>query len=394
MAKKSILLFNNIKPEKFLDQTRFDWGADEKKLTDPDAILVRSEKMHDKEIAISVLAVGRAGSGVDNIPIEKYASQGIVVFNTPGANANSVKELVVAGVLIAARKIVPALKFIGGLPTDKDKAEIKKLIEKEKKQFAGAEIFGKSIFVFGLGNIGARVASALAELGMNVYGYDPYKASYIPRVKVIKQFGVALAKMAQCDFITIHVDANDKTKGMFNEALIAKLQNKPTLLNFARGEIVKEKAICDALLSGKLANYVTDFYSPELAKLSNAIILPHLGASTAEAELICAQMVCDQVADFLENGNILNSVNFPDAEMANASPYRLTVINKNVPDVLKGINGAIGGLGVNIEQQFNTSRGEYAYNIIDINTAATDELLEKLKAVGGVIRVRALAVKE
>ena len=385
----NVLVYNNIKAKDMLDKDKFVCGL-EAEQPSPEAILVRSEKLHEKVFADSVLAIGRAGMGVDNIPVGKCTEKGIVVFNTPGANANAVKELVLMSMIMTSRKILPAIKFISSLPQDKDKAEIKKLIEKEKKQFAGEELAGKMLLVFGLGNIGARVASAAAALGMKVVGYDPFKKGlYLPGVKVSCQPATLKSFLAEADFISLHVELNDSTRGLFGPALLGQLQNQPVLLNFSRGEIVNEEAVCQALLSNKIANYVTDFHSPALARLSNAIILPHLGASTAEAEKVCAEMVCAQIADFLEDGTIINSVNFPDCDLPRRnSGARLIVINQNVPNVLAKMNDIIGQASINIEDQLNRSQGALAYNIIELNQPVAPTIMAQIQQVSGIIRVR------
>ena len=357
-------------------------------LDDCEAILVRSAKMHDLAIPKSVCAVARAGAGVNNIPVKEYADQGIVVFNTPGANANGVKELVLAGMLLASRDIVGGIEWV---QHEKDKEDIDKLAEKQKKQFAGCEIMGKKLGIIGLGAIGSMVANAAAGLGMEVYGYDPFLSidaawnlsRTIHHSKSLDEI------YSQCDYITIHVPLLEDTKKMINWEAFAKMKEGVVLLNFARDLLVDEDALIEALDSGKVKRYVTDFANHTVAGREGILVTPHLGASTEESEENCAVMAVKQIRDFLENGNIKNSVNFPNCDMGTCVAVgRIAITHKNVPNMISQVTKILGSEGLNIADMTNKSKGEYAYTLIDLESAASQQALEALEGIEGVSRVR------
>ena len=357
-------------------------------LEEADAVLVRSAKMHDLEVPESLCAVARAGAGVNNIPVKEYAEKGIVVFNTPGANANGVKELVIAGMLLASRDIVGGIEWVA---REKDREDIDKLAEKQKKQFAGCEIAGKKLGIIGLGAIGAMVANAASSLGMDVYGYDPYLSidaawnlsRTIHHSKTLDEI------YTQCDYITIHVPLVDDTKKMINKDAFDKMKEGVVLLNFARDLLVDEEALIQALESGKVKKYVTDFANPTVAGREGILVTPHLGASTEESEENCAIMAAKEIRDFLENGNIKNSVNFPNCDMGTCiSVGRIAVTHKNIPSMIGQVTQILGAEGLNIADMTNKSKGENAYTLIDLESAASIEALNALKAIDGVTRVR------
>ena len=357
-------------------------------IKDADAALVRSAAMHDMELGDKVLAVARAGAGVNNIPLDKCAEQGIVVFNTPGANANGVKELVLAGMLLASRDIVGGIEWVA---KEKDKEDIDKLAEKQKKQFAGCEIMGKKLGIIGLGAIGAMVANAASALGMEVYGYDPYisidAAWNLSRtIKHIKSLDEIYS---QCDYITIHVPLLDSTRQMINKEAFSKMKDGVVLLNFARDLLVDEDALIEALDNGKVKKYVTDFANHTVAGHKGILVTPHLGASTEESEENCAVMAVKEVRDFLENGNIKNSVNFPNCDMGTCVAVgRISICHKNIPNMISQFTKILGAEGLNIADMTNKSKGEYAYTLIDLESAASKEALDELKAIEGVSKVR------
>lgn len=356
-------------------------------IKDADAILVRSAGMHEMEFDATLKAIGRAGAGVNNIPLDKCAEKGIVVFNTPGANANGVKELVLAGLFLASRDIVGGIDWV---KANQDDENIAKSAEKAKKVFAGCEIAGKKLGVIGLGAIGALVANAALQLGMEVYGYDPY-ISVEAAWKLSKD--VYHAKSVEeiykeCDYITIHVPAMDSTKGMIDEAAIAMMKDKVVLLNFSRDVLVKSEAVIPALENGKVKRYVTDFATSEIVKTPNTIVIPHLGASTAEAEDNCAVMAAKEIRDYLENGNIHNSVNYPNCEMGAREKVRITILHKNMVNMIGQFTAILTKEHVNIANMLNKSRGEYAYTMIDVDSDVTAEIEQELGAVEGVCRVR------
>ena len=355
-----------------------------------DAILVRSAKMHYMEIPESVVAVARAGAGVNNIPVKEYAEKGIVVFNTPGANANGVKELVLAGMLLASRDIVGGIEWV---EKEKDREDIDKLAEKQKKQFAGCEIMGKKLGIIGLGAIGAMVANAASGLGMDVYGYDPYISidAAWNLSRTIKHSKSLDEIYTQCDYITIHVPLLDSTKEMINAEAFRKMKDGVVLLNFARDLLVDENALIEALESGKVKKYVTDFANHTVAGREGILVTPHLGASTEESEENCAVMAVKELKDFLENGNIKNSVNFPNCDMGTCVAVgRIAITHRNIPNMISQLTNVLGSEGVNIADMTNKSKGEYAYTLLDLESTASKEALEALKAIEGVAKVRVI----
>ena len=355
-----------------------------------DAILVRSAKMHDMELPESVVAVARAGAGVNNIPVKEYAEKGIVVFNTPGANANGVKELVLAGMLLASRDIVGGIEWV---EKEKGREDIDKLAEKQKKQFAGCEIMGKKLGIIGLGAIGAMVANAASGLGMDVYGYDPYISidAAWNLSRTIKHSKSLDEIYTQCDYITIHVPLLDSTKEMINAEAFRKMKDGVVLLNFARDLLVDENALIEALESGKVKKYVTDFANHTVAGREGILVTPHLGASTEESEENCAVMAVKELKDFLENGNIKNSVNFPNCDMGTCVAVgRIAITHRNIPNMISQLTNVLGSEGVNIADMTNKSKGEYAYTLLDLESTASKEALEALKAIEGVAKVRVI----
>lgn len=362
-------------------------------LEHPDAILVRSHDMHSMEIPASVKAIGRAGSGTNNIPVKRMGERGIPVFNAPGANANAVKELVIAAMLIGARNLVPALRFVEGLQGD-DSA-LNELVETGKKQFAGFELPGRTIGVIGLGRIGSLVADAAIRLGMHVLGYDPeitVDAAWKLPTQVRRAHTVEEV-LKKSDFVTLHVPLLDVTRNLIDASRIALMKPGAILLNFARDGIVDTEAVSDALAAGKLRYYLCDFPTQRLQSHPQVVALPHLGASTQEAEDNCAVMVVDQVRDFLENGNIVNAVNFPDVVMARESPYRIGIANANVPNMVGQISTAMGEAGLNIHDMLNKSRGEMAYTLVDVDSPVPAEVIERIAGIKGVLSVRYLPVE-
>ena len=355
--------------------------------SEAEAVLVRSAAMHDMDLPESLLAVARAGAGVNNIPLDECAKKGIVVFNTPGANANGVKELVIASMLLAARDIVGGIKWC---QDNKDDAGIAKSGEKAKKAFAGTEIKGKKLGIIGLGAIGVLVANAANRLGMDVYGCDPYlsveNALNMSRDVTMVKSNEDLYEM--CDYITVHVPLLDSTKGMFDKKAFDKMKDGVVLLNFSRDTLVNEEDMKEALASGKVAKYVVDFPNPNMP---NTTVTPHLGASTQESEDNCAKMAVSEIRDFMENGNIRNSVNYPNCDAGVCSAEgRVTVAHKNVPNMLTQFTGLFAKDNVNIENMINKSRGDYAYTIFDVSSKVTEEVVNELKAIDGVIRVRVI----
>jgi D-3-phosphoglycerate dehydrogenase len=351
----------------------------------PDAILLRSASMHDMEFNPELLAIGRAGAGTNNIPVDKCAEKGIVVFNTPGANANGVKELTIAGLLLASRKITDAIDECKNLKGEG--AQVPKLVEKIKGAFGGQEIKGKKLGVIGLGAIGALVANAAVDLGMEVYGFDPYlsvggalnlsrKFNYVKSLKEIYEV---------CDYISLNLPVTPETKGMIGAQEIASMKKNVRLINFARAELVNDDAVIDALKNGGMAVYVTDFPTDAVIGVEGVIAIPHLGASTEESEDNCAVMAANQVIDYIENGNILNSVNFPNVSMPKSGDFRLCVIHKNIDGVLTKITN----MGQNIENMESKSKKDYAYTVLDVK-GSSDGVADKVKGIDGVISVRVI----
>jgi D-3-phosphoglycerate dehydrogenase len=359
-------------------------------IVNPDAILLRSFAMHDMEIPKSVKSVARAGAGVNNIPVDKCTNLGIVVFNTPGANANGVKELVLAGLLLSSRRLVPGIEWAKTLIGKG--GEVGKLVEKGKSEFAGPEIKGKRLGVIGLGAIGVMVANDATALGMEVMGYDPFisvEAAW-RLSRSVKHAKSLETLIAESDYITVHVPLTDKTKGMFNKERFAAMKKGARLLNFARGDLVNDADLAAALESGAVSGYVTDFPTEALLKLNNVISFPHLGASTPEAEDNCAAMAAAQTRDFLENGNIKNSVNFPDCDMDFRSRARVVIANRNIPNMVGQISGVLAAEKINIADMLNKHRGELAYNIIDADGEVPAGAVDKIRAIEGVIMARVI----
>lgn len=357
-------------------------------MADADAILVRSAAMHDLEFGENVKVIARAGAGVNNIPLDRCAEEGIVVFNTPGANANGVKEMVLAGLLLASRDIVGGIDWV---KEHKDEADVAKMAEKAKKAYAGCEIEGKKLGVIGLGAIGVLVANAAVHLGMDVYGYDPYLSvdaawklsRNIQHAKTLEEI------YKECDYITVHVPALDSTKGMISKEAISLMKDGVIVLNFARDVLVDEVALLEALEAGKVKKYVTDFANPTVAGKKNVIVTPHLAASTEESEDNCAKMAVKEIIEFLENGNIKNSVNYPNCDMGlRGECTRITIMHRNVPNMIGQFSAILAEDGVNIANMTNKSRNAYAYTIIDVENDITDEIIDDLKKINDVLRVR------
>ena len=359
-------------------------------VAEPDAILLRSADMHNKPLATSIKAVARAGAGTNNIPVAEFSNRGVPVFNAPGANANAVKELVVAGMLISARNLGDALAFVGGLKPNED---LEHRVEAEKKRFVGSELAGKTLGVVGLGAIGVKVANAAYSLGMRVLGFDPHMT--IDGAWALSSDVAKASSMnelyAASDYITFHVPLNDATRGIFGAAALDLVRPGVVLLNFAREGIVDAAALKKGLENGRIGRYITDFPSDELLGNPRVIGLPHLGASTGEAEENCALMVVDQLRDFLENGNVQNAVNFPNTRMARTGLARLCVANRNRPNMIGQLSHVLGEAGVNIAQMHNASRGDLAYTLIDIDAPASDALVSAIGKIDGILSVRAIA---
>ena len=385
-----ILTYNNISRAGLdrLPGERYEVGA---QIDNPDAILLRSFNLHEQPIPESLKAVGRAGAGVNNIPVAEYTKRGIPVFNAPGANSNAVAELAIAGMLLAARNIVPALNFVHGLEGDDD--SLNEHIEKNKKHFAGFELSGKTLGVLGLGAIGVKVANSAAALGLNIIGFDPFMSlENAWKLTSSAEPAVSIDDLAsRADLISLHIPLNDKTRNLFSEEHIKRIKKGAILLNFSRAGVVDEAAVLAALDSGALHAYVCDFPTQALINHPRAIALPHLGASTEEAEDNCAAMVADQLREFLEHGTIRNSVNFPEVVVApSGEGVRLCIANQNVPGVVGHISTVLGEAGLNILDLLNKSRGDYAYTLVDIEAKAPAEILERIRAIDGVLSVRVI----
>ena len=368
------------------DKSKYTFAED---MADPDAVLVRSASMHEMELPANLLAIARAGAGTNNIPIDKCSEKGIVVFNTPGANANAVKELVLCGLFMASRKVAASLDWIKTLKGEGD--NVGKLVEKGKAQFAGPEIKGKKLGVIGLGAIGALVANAAVDLGMEVYGADPFLSvdgalHLSDRVHYVKSNKEIFE---QCDYITLHAPATAETKGMINAETIATMKKNVRILNFARADLVDSKAIIDALANGGMAAYVTDFATDDLLGIDGVTAMPHLGASSPESEDNCAIMAVNEIKAYLEKGDIINSVNFPNVVVPMTGDAKICVLHKNVEGILNNLTGAVSAAGMNIENMVCKSRKELAYTVLDV-TGGTDGIVTKLKGVESVIAVRVI----
>ena len=370
---------------------RFDGNyAKTDNIANADAVLVRSAAMHDMELPESICVIGRAGAGVNNIPLGKCSEQGIAVFNTPGANANGVKELVLAGMLLASRDIIGGLYWVR---SERQNEELAQLAEKQKKAFAGNEIMGKRLGVIGLGAIGILVANAAAALGMEVYGYDPYISVNAAwnLSRDVKHITDVNDIYRECDYITIHVPLMESTKGMIGSSAIALMKNSAVILNFARGPLVETKAIVEALRTNRIRKYVTDFPTSDIASMKNAIVIPHLGASTEESEENCAIMAVQEIRDYLENGNIHNSVNYPNCDMGICKyAMRVTIIHRNIPNMLTKFTATFGDLGINIERMSNETKGEYGYVIMDLSNEADEASINTIRKIKGVLKVRVM----
>lgn len=387
-----IQTLNKIDPEglKIFDLDNYEIASE---FTSPDAIIVRSQAMHDMVLPSSLLAIARAGAGVNNIPIEKCTERGIVVYNTPGANAHAVKEIVLAAMLMASRDIAGSIIWAKTLKGKGD--EVPGLVEKGKSNFGGTEIRGKTLAVIGLGAIGVLVANAAQALGMNVLGYDPYlSVSYAWKLsRNVKKAEGLESLLASADFVTLHIPQMPETKGFINNDKLKMMKNGVKILNFARGGLVKNADILAAIESGKVGKYVTDFPDDELINVKNVIAIPHLGASTEESETNCAIMAVNQLIEYLENGNIVNSVNFPLAEMDRNGGTRIVIANKNIPNMVSQISTLLANEGLNISNMLNRNKDEIAYNIIDVDETVPEGIKEKIASIEGIVMVRILPPK-
>ena len=358
------------------------------RFNDANAVLVRSSSVHDLELPPSLEAIARAGAGVNNIPLDKCAESGVVVFNTPGANANGVKEIVIASLIIASRDIFGGVNWVNSCQHD---PEVAKLVEKNKSKFAGTEIKGKKLGVIGLGEIGVLVANALNKLEMEVYGYDPFisvdaawkLSKFIKPTKSLEEI------YRECDFITVHVPLTDTTKGMFNKETFAMMKDGVKILNFSRDSLVIDEDMIEALKSGKVSRYITDFPNPNVCGIEGVITIPHLGASTSESEDNCAVMAVKQLMDYLENGNIINSVNYPNCDMGVCNKAgRIAINHRNIPNMLSQFTSTFAKENINIPDMINKSKGQYAYTVLDIESPSTPELEKKIREIDGVLKVR------
>ncbi len=353
-------------------------------------VLVRSANLHEVELSSNLLAIARAGAGVNNIPLDKCADRGIVVFNTPGANANGVKELVIAALLVASRNMVEGINWVNSV---KDDPDVAKLVEKNKAQFAGQEIKGKKLGVIGLGKVGVLVANAANKLGMDVYGFDPFisvdaawkLSKYIKHTTAIEEI------FRECDYITVHTPLSDATKGMFNKKAFDMMKEGVVILNFSRDSLVNDDDMIEALESGRVGRYITDFPVPKTALMKNVIAIPHLGASTKESEDNCAIMAANQLKDYLENGNIKNSVNYPSCSMGVCTQAgRIAICHHNIPNMLGQFTATLAGENINISDMTNKSKGDWAYTLVDLETPTTPQMIEKIEAIEGVLKTRAI----
>ena len=387
----SVKTFNNIN-QIGLKELGNNFQIDGDKSDNPDAYIIRSQNLHDVTFPTSLKAIARAGAGTNNIPIDEATAQGIVVFNTPGANANAVKEAVLASILMSARDYLAANAWVNTLSGD----DVPKQVEAGKKQFAGTEISKKTLGVIGLGAIGSRIANYAQRLGMDVYGYDPYVSietawnisHHVKRVDDLKDI------FANCDYITVHVPLNDKTRHTFDSQAFAQMKKDTVIINFARAELVDNAALFDAIDTGVVKRYITDFGSEELLNKEKITVFPHVGGSTEEAELNCAIMAGKEIRQFMETGEITNSVNFPNMHQALDAPYRITLINKNVPNIVARISTAVSDLGINIDNILNRSKGDYAYTILDLDEtdkSKIDALVDNFENSANIVRVRLIA---
>ena len=389
----NILTYDNIPQEglNWLSREKYLVGT---KCAHPDAILLRSFDLHGVPIAESVLAIGRSGSGVNNIPVDACSKRGIPVFNAPGANANAVKELTIAGMLIASRNLTAAWQFIREL--DGDDICLQKTVEKEKKRFSGVELAGKTLAIVGLGAIGVQVANSAVALGMRVVAYDP--SLTVKRALQLSSSVISASSIEEllpaADFVTLHVPLNEHTRHLIDVRRLSRMKEGAVIINFSRAGVVDEASLCDALATGKVRAYVSDFPTRALLVQPRAIVLPHLGASTAEAEIHCARMAAESLVDFLENGEIRNSVNLPEAILPRNGGPRLTIANENKPGVVNSISGALASAGLNIEDMLNKSRDQYAYTIVDLDAEPSADTLRHIGSTDGVLSVRLLAAVE
>lgn len=384
-----VLTLNKISPSglEHFNRKTYTYGSE---LENPDAIMVRSASMHDMDFADNTLAIARAGAGVNNIPIDKCSEKGIVVFNTPGANANAVKELVMCALFLTSRKIIPAIDFCKTLKGEGD--QVGKLVEKGKSAFAGPEIHGKKLGVIGLGAIGILVANCAKSLGMEVYGYDPFLSvdAAWNLSRSIKHANSLQDIFSNCDYISVHVPLNSETKDLINAASIANMKDGIRILNFSRGELVNSEDVLEALSTGKVAAYATDFPTDDLIGASGVIAIPHLGASTPESEDNCARMAVFELIDYLENGSIRNSVNLPDVELPRTTDCRVCVIHRNIPNTLNQITAPFTNANINIDNMVNRSKKDYAYTILDTEGDIDNSIIETIRGINGVLRVRVI----
>ncbi len=384
----NILTLNKIS-KKGLNEFGSDYQYGDN-IENPDAVLVRSTSMHEMEFPGNLAAIARAGAGVNNIPVDRCSEKGIVVFNTPGANANAVKELVLMGLFLSSRKIVPGLSFVSSLKGKGD--EVAKMTEKGKSAFAGPEVLGKKLGVIGLGAIGILVANAATQLGMKVYGYDPYisvDAAWGLSSSVTHAHSLDMI-FSECDYITIHVPLTPDTKEMINQESISKMKDGVRILNYSRANLVNAADIVSATQSGKVSCYVTDFPTDEILGVEGIVVLPHLGASTPESEDNCAFMAAHEIIDYLENGNIVNSVNLPNISMTREGRTRLCVLHKNVPNMISAISSVLSANGINIENMQSKSRNDYAYAMFDVSSDISDAVFSNIVSIEGVVRIRVI----